>query len=127
MRPSVRNKNSKKSVSLMAVSCAIFFVLPFASKKAFHQVTVRLTQGNFKESQARVDTQLALAVRCFQNAPGRQVRYPLDPIKHVFQVHQYLSEYLNETHHYAAGYGGPWIENWWIHEFREKLEHLDII
>lgn len=65
------------------------------------------------------------ATRCLNATHrGQFLRYPKDPSQHFFEVHEYLSEYLNETNHYAAEYAGPWIENWWIAEFGAKLREL---
>lgn len=54
------------------------------------------------------------------------ITYPDDAYEHYQEIHRLLHEHTNHTKpHRAAGYRGPWIENYWIDHFKEAASHLD--
>eukprot|EP00536_Pseudo-nitzschia_multiseries_P018149 jgi/Psemu1/227951/e_gw1.2200.1.1 len=51
--------------------------------------------------------------------------YPDDAFEHFHHIHHHLARWVqhsDHTPHKAAGYAGPWIENYWISHFQEELE-----
>jgi len=51
--------------------------------------------------------------------------YPDDAFEHFHHVHHHLARWVqhsNHKPHRAAGYTGPWIENYWISHFQQELE-----
>jgi len=88
-----------------------------------------VTGGNVKftpEAEVESITQLPFefAVNCLYEGKEEQIsrgfKYPVDADAHFDQIQQDFEQIYEEPHH-AAGYSGPWIENFWISEFKKKL------
>jgi len=65
---------------------------------------------------------LEFAVNCMHLGREKKhgFKYPVDADAHFDEIQQ-VFEQIHEDPHRAAGYSGPWMENFWISEFKKKL------
>lgn len=90
-------------------------VLPQEQERGCHIVNMSIAISCLKLSKHTTNGTVNLTT----------LTYPSDAEAHTMEIHRALENWTRTAQmHYAAGYGGPWIENYWMRHFKDSVISL---